>query len=107
MSREIRDSEWQNEVLDSKLPVLVDVYSSYCGPCRMLAPTIERLSTEFEGRAQVVKLNTHNGTEVAASLGVTAVPTVLAFQDGREVGRIVGFRPEAAYRELLGQAGAV
>ncbi len=66
---------------------------------------IEKLAGEYEGRAKVMKLNTDHNTEVASGLRVTAVPTVLAFKDGREVSRLVGLRPEASYRKLLEAAG--
>ena len=87
--------------------MLVDLYSTYCGPCRALAPLIDRLAGEFEGRAKVVKINTAEGAEIAAALAITSVPTVLAFRGGQEVGRLVGLRPESAYRKLLEQAGVL
>lgn len=105
MAREIHDADWQTEVLDSPVPVLVDIHSTHCGPCRALAPVIEKLSADYEGRARVVKLNTDDNTEVAGSLRVTAVPTVVVFHEGHEVSRLVGLRPEATYRKLLQDAG--
>jgi thioredoxin 1 len=105
MAREINDSDWQAEVLESQVPVLVDVHSTRCPPCRVLGPVIDRLASEYAGRAKVVKLNTENNIEVAGSLKVTAVPTVVVFREGQELSRLVGLRPEAAYRELLHQAG--
>lgn len=101
MTQEINDAGWEDEVLRSTLPVLVDVYSTHCPPCGSLAPVVDKLAAEYSGRAKVVKLNTETNTEVASSLGVTAVPTVLAFRQGQEVGRLVGLRPEASYRKLL------
>ncbi len=102
MAKEIRPTEWQSEVVESPVPVLVDVYGDYCAPCRALAPTIEKLATEFEGRAKVVKLNVEADQDLAGKLHLSAVPTVLAFRNGKEVGRLVGLRTEGAYRELLG-----
>jgi thioredoxin 1 len=105
MTQEINDAAWDSEVLQSSLPVLVDVHSTHCSPCRALAPVIDKLASDFEGRAKVVKLNTDHNQEVAGSLKVSAVPTVLLFEHGREVGRLVGLRPEPAYRKLLEAAG--
>ncbi len=105
MAREIRLSEWDAEVVRSAVPVLVDVFGSYCPPCRVLAPTLEKLSTEFEGRAKFVKLDAESDRDLAGGLRVASVPTVIAFRDGKETGRLVGLRPEGAYRKLLAEAG--
>ncbi|MHB1557323.1 MAG: thioredoxin family protein [Isosphaeraceae bacterium] len=105
MAREIKSSEWEAEVLRSSVPVLVDVYGTYCPPCRALAPTVDRLATEFEGRANVVKLDVESDRTLAAGLQVTSVPTVIVFHDGKETGRLVGLRPESAYRKLLAETG--
>ena len=107
MAREINQSEFQSEVAGSPVPVLLDVYGEHCGPCRQLAPTIDRLAGEFEGRARVLKVDAGANHELAGSLSVSAVPTVVAFRNGQEVGRLVGLRPESAYRKLLEAAGAV
>lgn len=106
IAREPREADWEAEVLRSPVPVLVDLYSTYCGPCRALAPLIDRLGAEFEGLAKVVKLKTARGSNVAAALGITSAPTVVAFRGGQEVGRLVGLRPEQEYRGLLSRAGA-
>lgn len=105
MAREINQAEYESEVVGSPVPVLLDVYGEHCGPCRQLAPTIDRLAGEYEGRARVFKLETGANPELAGGLSVSAVPTVVAFRNGREVGRLVGLRPESAYRKLLETAG--
>ena len=105
MAKEIRSSEWAAEVVESALPVLVDVFGTYCPPCRALAPTLDKLASEYEGRAKVVKLDVEADRELAGGLHVTSVPTVIAFRDGKELGRLVGLRPEGAYRQLLVEAG--
>jgi thioredoxin 1 len=105
MSREIGESEWREEVLESPLPVMLDVYGDYCPPCRALAPSIEKLAEEFAGRAKVLKLEVGKSPQAAAELGVTAVPTVIAFRNGQETGRLIGQRPESAYRKLMENAG--
>lgn len=105
MAKEIRSSEWDAEVVQSTVPVLVDVFGAYCPPCRALAPTLDKLSSEYEGRAKVVKLDVEADRELAGGLHVASVPTVIAFRDGKELGRLVGLRPEGAYRKLLVEAG--
>src|SRR5581483_3493348 len=93
MAREIHDADWEAEVLQSNVPVLVDVHSTRCGPCRALAPVIDKLAAGYEGRAKVVKINTDENTEIANTLRISAVPTVLVFRDGRETNRLIGLRP--------------
>jgi thioredoxin 1 len=105
MAKEIRSSEWEAEVVQSAVPVLVDIFGTYCPPCRALAPTLEKLASEYEGRAKVVKLDVETDPALAGGLHVTSVPTVIAFRDGKELGRLVGLRPEGAYRKLLVEAG--
>jgi thioredoxin 1 len=105
MAREINQSEYESEVVGSPVPVLLDVYGEHCGPCRQLAPVIDRLAGEYEGRARVLKVEAGANRELAGSLGISSVPTVLAFQGGREVSQLVGLRPESAYRKLLEAAG--
>ena len=105
MAREISQSEYEAEVVGSPVPVLLDVYGEHCGPCRQLAPVIDRLAGEYEGRARVLKVEAGVNRELAGGLAVSSVPTVLAFRGGKEVGRLVGLRPESAYRKLLEAAG--
>jgi thioredoxin 1 len=106
MAREISQTEYESEVVGSPVPVLLDVYGEHCGPCRQLAPVIDRLAAAYEGRARVLKVEAGANQELAGGLAVSSVPTVLAFRDGQEVGRLVGLRAESAYRKLLEEAGA-
>jgi thioredoxin 1 len=105
MTREISQSEYEAEVLGSPLPVLLDVYGEHCGPCRQLAPMIEKLAGEYEGRARVLKVEAGANRELAGGLAISSVPTVVAYRGGREVDRLVGVRPESAYCKLLEAAG--
>lgn len=105
MTQELSQSQYEPEILSSPVPVLLDVYGEFCGPCRQLAPVIDRLAADYEGRARVFKVDAGANQELAGSLSISAVPTVVAFRDGREVGRLVGLRPESAYRKLLESAG--
>lgn len=103
--QEFTDANWQAEVLDSDKVVVVDFWAPWCGPCRMLAPTIEKLATEFEGKAKVGKLNTDENVDTPANLRVSSIPTVIFFQGGREVGRLVGVNPEQKFKDALSQFG--
>jgi thioredoxin 1 len=105
MARQINQAEYETEVVGSPVPVLLDIFGEHCGPCRQLAPTIDRLAGEYEGRAKVLKVDAGENRELASSLGVSSVPTVVAFRGGQEVARLVGVRPESAYRKLLEEVG--
>jgi thioredoxin 1 len=105
MVREINAADYEAEVVCSSVPVLLDIYGEHCPPCRQLAPTIDKLATLYEGRAKVLKVESGANSELAGGLAVSAVPTVVVFRDGKEVGRVVGLRPESAYRKLLEAAG--
>jgi thioredoxin 1 len=105
MAREITAAQYEAEVIGSPVPVLLDVFGEHCPPCRQLAPTIDRLAAHYEGRARVLKLEAGANGGLAGALAISAVPTVVAFRGGHEVGRLVGFKPESAYRKLLKEAG--
>jgi thioredoxin 1 len=105
MARQINQTEYETEVVGSPVPVLLDIFGEHCGPCRQLAPTIDRLAGEYEGRAKVLKVDAGENRELASSLGVSSVPTVVAFRGSQEVARLVGVRPESAYRKLLEEVG--
>jgi thioredoxin 1 len=92
---EFTDGNFQTEVLSSQEPVLVDFWAPWCGPCKMLAPTIEQLAGEFEGKVRIGKLNTDDNPQVASSYGISAIPTVLLFEGGSIVDRFVGVTPKA------------
>lgn len=79
----------------------VDFWATWCGPCKMLAPTIERLAGTYEGRAAIGKVDIDQEQELAIQYGVMSVPTVILFKDGEEVQRLVGVQPEARYAEAL------
>jgi thioredoxin 1 len=94
-------ADFETQVLEASRPVLVDFYSTTCGPCRMLAPTIGQLAQQYEGRAAVYKVNVDRLPQLAGRYGVQGVPSVLFFQNGKEVGRLVGLRPQGTYAEVL------
>lgn len=80
---------------------LVDFYADWCGPCRMIAPIIEELSTEFNGKAKVAKLDIEKAQEVTSEFQVTSIPTIILFKDGNEVKRIVGLRDKDTLKGLI------
>ena len=92
---------FQTEVLQSDVPVLVDFWAEWCGPCRMLGPTIDQLATEMKGKAKVGKLDIDAAQELASSLGIQSIPTVMVFKGGKLVNKWVGIRPKADYANAL------
>lgn len=93
-------TDFENEVLDAPVPVLVDFYSDHCGPCRTLAPHLEQMNAEFNGAVKIVKANVDEQPELATYFAVQAVPTLILFEEGRIINRILGAHP-ASIRRLL------
>mgnify|MGYP001225760573 FL=1 len=98
---ELNKDNFKEEVLDSEIPVLVDFWAVWCMPCRMMAPIVEDLANSWKGKVKVGKLNTDEAPEIAAKYGIQAIPTLLIFQGGKEVGRIVGYVPKKTIEEKL------
>jgi thioredoxin 1 len=96
-------AHFANEVLRSEIPVLIDFYADWCGPCRMLAPTLERLAAEFAGKAKIVKVNVGQESALASQFHVESIPTLVFVHRGRIVGRTAGLVPEANLRQSLAQ----
>ena len=92
MALELNDSIFEEKVLKSDKPVLVDFWAEWCGPCRMVGPIIDELSKEFEGKAVVGKIDVDSNTELSAQYGVRGVPSLILLEDGNEVGRLVGIQ---------------
>ena len=86
----LTDANFQTEVLASEQPVLVDFWAVWCGPCRRVAPVIEELAVEFDGRAKIGKLDVDNNPQVAMQYGVRSIPTLLFFKDGQVVDQLIG-----------------
>lgn len=101
---EFTDSNFDSEVLQSSQPVLVDFWAEWCGPCRMLAPTIDKLADAYTGKAKVGKLDTDANRDVAIKFGISAIPTVLLFKNGQVAQKFVGLRPERDFREAIDAA---
>ena len=94
---------WNSKVLESELPVFVDFWAEWCGPCRMVGPAVEQLSQELDGRVKVAKVNVDERPEIAARYGVRSIPSLLLFKGGREIGRTVGAAPKEAYAQFIEQ----
>ncbi|HUT15087.1 MAG TPA: thioredoxin [Anaerolineae bacterium] len=104
MSKEplhLTDATFEKEVLESDLPVLVDFWAPWCGPCRMVAPMIKELAAEFDGRMVVAKINTDENSETAIKYGIMSIPSMIIFKDGQEAERMIGARPKQALAEAL------
>lgn len=101
MALEITDANFEEKVLNSKHPVVVDFWAEWCGPCRMVGPIIDEISNDYEGKAVVAKIDVDSNQEFAAKYGVRNIPTVLFFKDGELVDRKVGVAPKENYTETL------
>ncbi len=101
---EVTDASFQTDVLDNDLPVLVDFWAPWCGPCRMVAPVVDELAEEYDGKVAFYKLNTDENPNVATTYGIRSIPTLLVFKDGEVSGQIVGFRPKGDLAKRLDEA---
>ncbi|WP_046743847.1 thioredoxin [Kordia zhangzhouensis] len=101
MALEITDANFEEIVMNSDKPVLVDFWAAWCGPCKMLGPVVEQIAEEYDGKAVVGKMDVDANQQYAAQFGVRNIPTVLMFQNGELVGRQVGVAPKNVYTEAI------
>jgi len=95
------DSNFKQDVLESDLPVLVDFWAEWCGPCHMLAPIVEQIAQDYQGRVKVGKLNVDENPQIAAQFGIRGIPTLLLFDKGKPVEQIIGAVPKAQIKTKL------
>ena len=99
--KEFSDGNFEQEVLKSDQPVLVDFWAEWCMPCRLLAPTIEKIAKEYSGKVKVGKVDTDSNRDVSIKYGISAIPTVILFKDGQVAQKFVGLRQEKDFRDAL------
>lgn len=99
----VTDAAFEKTVLQSDLPVIVDFWAPWCGPCKMVAPTLDKLAKEYAGKIVIAKVNTDDNPEWAGKFGVQGIPTMLFVAGGKEVHRQVGALPERMLRDIVGQ----
>ena len=95
------DADFKKDVLDSKVPVLVDFWAEWCGPCRMLGPTIEKLANDYATKVKVGKIDTDSNRELATRYHIDSIPTVLLFKGGQIAKKFVGLRKEQDFKEAI------
>ncbi|MBI3111823.1 MAG: thioredoxin [Ignavibacteriales bacterium] len=98
---EVTDSNFQNEVLNSATPVLIDFWAEWCGPCKMVAPVVEELAKEYDGKLKVGKVDVDSNQQVAIQFGIRSIPTLLIFKQGKVVDQLVGAVPKRMLVEKI------
>lgn len=98
---EVTDANFEQEVLKSDLPVIVDFWAIWCGPCRLIAPVVEQLADEYEGKIKIAKLDVDTNPQTAVKYGIRSIPTLLIFKDGKVAEQIIGAVPKSQVEERL------
>lgn len=101
MELKINSENFEKEVLNSEKPVLVDFFADWCGPCKMMAPIVEELATELDGKVKVEKINVDENSDIAVEYNVMSIPTLIVFKNGKEEKRLVGVRDKEELLRLL------
>ncbi|NJO41076.1 MAG: thioredoxin [Cyanobacteria bacterium CRU_2_1] len=98
---QVTDSTFEQEVLESNVPVLVDFWAPWCGPCRMVAPVVDEIAEQYAGQVKVVKVNTDENPNVASRYGIRSIPTLMIFKEGQRVDMVVGAVPKTTLASTL------
>jgi len=101
---ELTSDNFDNEVTNSKIPVLVDFWATWCGPCKALAPVLDEIANEISGKARIAKVNIEDAPELANQAGILNIPTLVLYKDGEAVERIVGINPKQKILEVINSA---
>lgn len=97
----LTEENFESEVLNSDIPVLVDFWATWCGPCRMIAPIVEEIANEYSGKVKIGKVNVDDAESVAMKYGISSIPTLMLFKDGKVVETAVGYRSKQAIEDML------
>ncbi len=100
----VTDDSFEQDVLQSDVPVLLDLWAEWCGPCKAITPVLEELATEYSGQVKIVKMDVDENTKVPASLGIRGIPTLIMFKGGQEVKRQVGAGPKQLFDKMIQEA---
>jgi thioredoxin 1 len=101
MTIEINDASFKSEVTDSAIPVLVDFWAPWCGPCKMIAPVLEEIASEYDGKVKVVKINIDENQTTPSNYGVRSIPTLILFKGGQEVEKIIGAQSKENLKQMV------
>ena len=99
--KEVMDNMFDTEVLESNIPVVVDFWAPWCGPCKMVAPVMEELDTQYNGKVKFVKIDVDENPVTASTYRILSIPTVMVFKEGKVVETIVGFRPKSDFENSI------
>ncbi|HOJ44139.1 MAG TPA: thioredoxin [Syntrophorhabdaceae bacterium] len=100
-AKAVNDGNFLSEVLESNIPVLVDFWASWCGPCQIMGPVVDDIASQYEGKVKVLKLNVDENPQTPAKYGIRGIPTLILFNKGEVVDRLIGAQPKSSVEELL------